>query len=62
MQEQRKGQDGMTEIKIGDDVTVRGKVTAMENGCIKFTTRTGTSLWVMPEDVKTLRPVRKEKA
>ena len=53
----------MTEIKIGDDVTVSGKVTALENGCIKLTTATGTSLWVMPKDIKTHKPNgRKEKA
>lgn len=48
------------DIKVGDDVTVAGKVTKIENGCYRMETKNGNHFWIDPEDIKTHRPGKKE--
>ena len=45
------------EIKPGDHVTIAGEVTAIENGCLLVTTKTGTAFWIEAKDIKTWRPM-----
>ena len=49
------------DVQIGDDITVAGKVKRIENGCIMIKTRNGSELWIDPKDIKTHRPMRREK-
>ena len=46
------------EIKVGDDVTVGGKVVEIANGAIHVELKSEIGFWVLPSDIKTHRPGR----
>ena len=48
------------DIKVGDDITVAGKVKRIENGCLMIKTKNGSELWIEEKDIKTHRPINRE--
>ena len=45
------------DIQIGDDITIAGEVIKAENGCFKVETKNHNQFWILPDDIKTHRPI-----